>query len=283
MGVATDYELPAWRAGARPPSRQFEYSTGKSVASSGRCFGREHPTKRATVWWPRHRTDLAASQVIRHRQQQNSFPWRSRSGLRVGHPGASGRGRTDSGTRRPAEYRKTWGCPGDRCHGLRDEAVRCQDPFRGAGRRDRFVVEILRMGLRGAEEGPFKPPDVFAAHAKFGKLKSQQLQKMSGPREHSHGENLDFFASDDGGDEAVTSHKIFNKGGVRGKIGLELWERKIRRSFERGVFALVRREFAQSPQQFLFMRLGFFLEGFEPLVGFFLGTQLFKLDAVIIP
>ena len=92
-----------------------------------------------------------------------------------------------------------------------------------------------------------------------------------------------FFARDDGGNEAVPSHKIFNESGVSGKIALQLGEREIRRSLERGVFALVRREFAQSPQQFLFMRLGFFLEGFEPLVGFFYGTQLFKLDAVVIP
>ena len=92
-----------------------------------------------------------------------------------------------------------------------------------------------------------------------------------------------FFACDDGGHEAVPGHKIFNKSGVGGKIGLQLGERKIRGRFQRCVFALVCREFAQSPQELLLVRLGFFLEGFEPLVGLVLGTQLFKLDAVVIP
>ena len=50
-----------------------------------------------------------------------------------------------------------------------------------AERRDEFVIERFQMALRGTQEGFLKSPDVFAAHAKLGELKSQQLQKVSGP------------------------------------------------------------------------------------------------------
>ena len=89
-----------------------------------------------------------------------------------------------------------------------------------AQRRDELAIERFQMTQGGAQKRFFKPPDIFAAHAKLGELKSQQLQKMSDARQHGHGHNLDFLARDDRGYEAITSRKVFNKCGVRRKMGL---------------------------------------------------------------
>src|SRR5712671_6945844 len=97
-----------------------------------------------------------------------------------------------------------------------------------AQRRDELAIERFQMTVRGAQERFFKSPDVFVAHAKLGELKSQQLQKMSGSGKHGHGLNLDFLARDDGGDESVPSHKVFNEGRVLRKMRLQLGEGKIR-------------------------------------------------------
>ena len=91
------------------------------------------------------------------------------------------------------------------------------------------------MTARGAQKRRFKSPDVFAPHTELGKLESQQLEKMSGSGEHGHGLNMDVFACDDGGNEAIASHKVFNESGILRKMGLQLCERKIRGSFQRGV------------------------------------------------
>src|SRR5712664_4611826 len=62
-----------------------------------------------------------------------------------------------------------------------------------AERRDEFAVKSFQMTMRGTQERLFESPDVFAAHSKLRKLKSQQLQKMSNAGEHGHGKNVDFL------------------------------------------------------------------------------------------
>ena len=118
----------------------------------------------------------------------------------------------------------------------------------GAQRRNKFVIERFQVAMGGAQERLFKAPDVFAAHAKLGELKSKQLQKVSNSGEHRHRLNMDVLARDNGGNEAIASHKILNEGCILRKMSLQLCKRKIRGSFQRGVFPLMRRELAESPQ-----------------------------------
>src|SRR5712664_735828 len=115
-----------------------------------------------------------------------------------------------------------------------------------AERCDEFAVKSFQMTMRGTQERLFESPDVFAAHSKLGKLKSQQLQKMSNTGEHGHGQNVDFLAGDDRGYDSVASRKVFDKSGVRRKMGLQLCEGEIRGGLQRCIFPLVRRKFAQS-------------------------------------
>src|SRR5207253_3886447 len=148
---------------------------------------------------------------------------------------------------------------------------------------DEFAVESFQMAMGGTQKRFCKSPDIFVAHAKLGELKSQQLQKMSNPGEQGHGQNLDFLAGDDGGHEAFASRKIFDKRGVRWKMGLQLCEGKVRGSFQSGVLPLVRRKLAQSSHQLFLLQLSLFLQTPESLVGLFFGTKLFELDAVVVP
>jgi len=147
-----------------------------------------------------------------------------------------------------------------------------------AKRRDQLVVERFQVALRGSQERIFKPADVFAAHAELGQLKAQQLENMSDPREHGHGENADFLARNNGSDEAVACREIFDQGCARRERGLQLFDGKIRGSFQRRVFALTRGKFTQGSQQFFFVALRFFLEGIEALAGVFLGAKLLEFD-----
>src|ERR1700686_2851008 len=87
---------------------------------------------------------------------------------------------------------------------------------------DELAIESFQMAVRGTQKRFFKSPDIFVAHAKLGELKSQQLQKMSDPGEQGHGPNLDFLARDNGCHEAIPSRKVFDKAGVRRKMGLQL-------------------------------------------------------------
>ncbi len=64
---------------------------------------------------------------------------------------------------------------------------------------------------------------------------------------------------------------------------MQLFDGKIRGSFQRGVFALTRGKFTQGSQQFFFVALRFFLEGVEALAGVFLGAKLLEFDTVVIP
>src|SRR5712664_1338047 len=84
-----------------------------------------------------------------------------------------------------------------------------------AERCDEFAVKSFQMTMRGTQKRLFESPDIFAAHSKLGKLKSQQLQKMSDTGEHGHGKNVDFLAGDDRGYDSVASRKVFDKSGVR--------------------------------------------------------------------
>src|SRR5260370_40930042 len=111
---------------------------------------------------------------------------------------------------------------------------------------DEFAVKSFQMTMRGPQERFRKSPDVFAAHSKLGELKSQQLQEMSDTGEHGHGQNVDFLASDNRGYDSVASRKVFDKSGVRRKMGLQLCEGKLPRRFQRGVFPFLRAQFAQS-------------------------------------
>src|SRR3989440_3045800 len=176
------------------------------------------------------------------------------------------------------------------------QSVECQEMKRTVGhdnkvlalekwaqRCDKFAVESFQMTMRGTQKRFRKSLDIFVAHAKLGELKSQQLQKMSYPGEHRHGQNPDFLAGDDGGYEAFAGRKVFDKGGVLGKMGLQLCEGKIRGSFQSGVLPFVRRKLAQSSHQLFLLRLSLFLQTPESLVGLFFGTKLLELDAVVVP
>src|SRR5207249_5888053 len=104
-----------------------------------------------------------------------------------------------------------------------------------AQRCDEFAVESFQMTMCGTQERFRKSPDIFVAHAKLGELKSQQLQKVSYPGEHGHGQNANFLAGDDGSYEAFAGRKVFDEGGVLRNMGLQLCEGKIRGSFQSGV------------------------------------------------
>src|SRR5260370_20756972 len=115
-----------------------------------------------------------------------------------------------------------------------------------AQRCDEFAVKRFQMTMRGTQKRLLESAYGFAANAKLGELKSQQVKKMSNTGEHGHGQNVYFLAGDDGGYDSVASRKVFDKSGVRRKMGLQLCEGKIRRGFQRGVFPFMRGQFAQS-------------------------------------
>src|SRR5260370_23548018 len=102
-----------------------------------------------------------------------------------------------------------------------------------AQRCDEFAVKSFQTTMRGTQKRLFESPDIFAAHSKLGKLKSQQLQKMSDTGEYGHGQNVDFLAGDDRGYDSVASRKVFDKSGVRRKMGLQLCEGNIRSRLQR--------------------------------------------------
>src|SRR5438876_12094300 len=99
--------------------------------------------------------------------------------------------------------------------------------------------------MGGARELHCNTPDVFAAHAKLGELKAKQLQKVSGSGEHRHRLNMDVLARDNGGNEAIASHKILNEGCILRKMSLQLCKRKMRGSVQGGGFPLSSGAFAE--------------------------------------
>src|SRR5207245_10427596 len=92
----------------------------------------------------------------------------------------------------------------------------------GAQRRNKFAIQRFQVAMGRAQERLFKSPNGFTAHAKLGDVKSKQLQKMSSSREHRHRLNVDVLARDNGGNEAIAGHKVFDKGCILWKMSLQL-------------------------------------------------------------
>src|SRR5579859_360086 len=131
---------------------------------------------------------------------------------------------------------------------------------RSVGNKDQMLrVERFEMVLRGVKQRLFEPLRVGRAHAKFRKLESQQLQEMKDAREDGDGRDFDVISGDNGGNEPVSRRIVFDESCAVRESGLQFFEGKTRRSFQRGVFTLLRGQLTQRAQKFVFVGKGFFL------------------------
>src|ERR1700675_4394330 len=109
------------------------------------------------------------------------------------------------------------------------------------------------------------------------------MQEMKDARENGDGSDFDGISSDHGGYETVSRRIVFDESGIGGDGGLQFVEGKIRRGFEGGVFALVRRQFPEGAQKLVFVGQSFFLELLKAFGGRVFGAEVLEFDAVVVP
>src|SRR5580658_9782570 len=116
------------------------------------------------------------------------------------------------------------------------------------------------MALRGFEKRLLEALRVSCAHAEFGELEAEQVEKMEHAGANGDGLSFDGASGDDGGDQALSGCIVFDEGGVGGEGSLQFFEGEIGGACESGVFAFVRGQLAKSAQELIFVRDGCFLE-----------------------
>src|SRR5882672_3292806 len=87
----------------------------------------------------------------------------------------------------------------------------------------------------------------------FAKFKAQQVQQIGDARNHADRHDLNTLAADHRGHHAVARGVILHQHRAGWQHRLQLRQGKLRWRFQRGIFAFLRRQLAQRPQQFLLM------------------------------
>jgi len=77
------------------------------------------------------------------------------------------------------------------------------------------------------------------------KLKAKQVKKVDDPGDHADRGNFQGFPRDYNSYEPIAGRVIFDQAAFEGRLDCKPSQREIRRSFEGGVFALVRWQFAE--------------------------------------
>src|SRR5229473_5235087 len=166
-------------------------------------------------------------------------------------------------------------------------AVRHKDQMFGvevfADGSNEFRVERFQMTLGRREQGLLEAVSISSAHAKFRKLKAEQVKKVHNARDYADGGDFQRFACDHNGYKPIARGVILDQRGVRGQSGLQASQREVRGSFESGVFALIRGQFPERSQELVFVRNRFFVQLLQAFRRAFFRAQLFQLDAVVIP